>query len=174
MYVAASLTLGDDDYVRWVRERAAWPPLRPAPDPIPAERFFALFRPLRETEPLLERSWQAIRETEQVARELGARYVLVISPRYEQYDRKEGPADPERRSFPASDEYVLEPFRFFAERATTVAFPVHSLLEDFQHAGTFPLCLHNDPHWNPAGNRVAAEAIARDLLNDGVLDGCAR
>jgi hypothetical protein len=172
--VGASLALGVDDYGAWLRERLSWE-ARPQPAEelqIPRERFFALFRPLEQTEPLLRASWNAVLETERVARGLGARYALVVFPRYPQYNRSESPRDRERRVFPTSDDYILEPFRYFSERARSVSFPVHSALEDFATAGVFPTCLPDDPHWNAAGNRVAAEAVARHLVADGFVGEC--
>ena len=37
------------------------------------------------------------------------------------------------------------------------------LLEDFLSTDVFPTCFRDDPHWNPAGHRVAAEAIVEKL-----------
>jgi hypothetical protein len=174
--VGASLALGVDDYGAWLRERLAWETRPQAAEElqIPRERFFALFRPLEQTEPFLRASWNAVLETERVARGLGARYALVVFPRYPQYNRDESPRDRERRVFPVSDEHILEPFRYFSERAHSVSFPIYSALEDFATAGVFPTCLPDDPHWNAAGNRVAAEAVARHLIADGFVGECSR
>lgn len=174
--VGASLALGVDDYGAWLQERLAWGPGQQASRElrIPRERFFALFRPLEETSPLLGASWNAILETERIARGLGARYALVVFPRYPQYNRNESPGDRERRVFPASDDFLLEPFRFFAFKSRTVSFPVYSALEDFAESGLFPTCLPDDPHWNATGNRVAAEVVARHLVADGIVADCSR
>ena len=77
-------------------------------------------------------------------RELGARYVLFVMPRYQQYNRAEAPGDPEKREFPESDQYVLEPFRWFEKQARTVSFPIHSLLDAFRRSGVFPTSPPNE------------------------------
>jgi hypothetical protein len=63
----------------------------------------------------------------------------------------------------------MVPFEYFARQARTVSFPVRSLREDFLADPAFPKCRDDDPHWNAEGNRVAAEAIARRLLADGLI-----
>jgi hypothetical protein len=158
---------GLDDYGAWLRERLVWP--KAPPEAIPRERFFAALRPLGDSEPLLATTWSAILETEALARGLGARFALFVLPRYQQYNPAEAPRDPERRSLPAEGAYLLEPFRFFERKAGNAGFPVRALREDFASAGVFPTCLENDPHWNAAGNRIAAGAIARHLLAEGLV-----
>jgi hypothetical protein len=167
IFRALSVLLGADEYAAFLRERLAW--LEPPVETVPRERFFAVRQPLAESEPLLQPSWRAILETQRLAAQLGARYALFVLPRYQQYNPAEAPRDPERRSFPDEGEHLLEPFRFFAAKAASAPFPIHSLREDFARSGVFPTCLPDDPHWNAAGNRVAAEAIARHILADGLL-----
>ena len=41
-----------------------------------------------------------LRRLERVARQMGARYAMFVLPRYQQYDPRESPRDPERRVFP--------------------------------------------------------------------------
>jgi hypothetical protein len=174
MGVAMSRLLGTEDYGEWLRARAAAAGPRPARPEIPARRYFPLFQRLSVSEPYLETTWAAILETERLAHALGARFALLVLPRYQQYNRSEAPRDREKSAFPASDEFVLEPIRFFEERRRVAAFPIHSVREEFLHAGVFPTCREDDPHWNAAGNRVTAEAVARLLDADGLLPCAAK
>ena len=166
--VGASLALGVEDYGQWLRERYRWahPESSPA---VPASRYFFLFEPPEASEPYFAASWEAIRETARRAQDMGARYVLFILPRYQQYDARESPRDPERRVFPDDAPGLLVPFAYFARQAPAAGFPVHSLREDFLADPAFPKCRSDDPHWNAEGNRVAAQAIERDLRADGLV-----
>jgi len=166
--VGASLALGVDDYGQWLRERLRW--ARPDGAPaVPGPRYFFLFEPPEASEPYFRASWEAILQTERLAQEMGARYAMFVLPRYQQYDARESPRDPERRVFPADAPGLLAPFAYFARQARTAGFPVHSLREDFLADPAFPKCRSDDPHWNAEGNRVAAEAIERHLLDDGLV-----
>jgi lysophospholipase L1-like esterase len=166
--VGASLALGVEDYGAWLWERLRW--ARPETSPaVPGARYFFLFQPPEASEPYFGVSWGAILETERIARGMGARYALLVLPRYQQYDPRESPRDPERRTFPVDAEGFLVPFEYFAGQARTASFPVRSLREDFLADPAFPKCRDDDPHWNAEGNRVAAEAIARRLLADGLV-----
>jgi len=166
--VGASLALGVDDYRQWLRERYRWARPETAPA-VPGARYFFLFQPPEASEPYFRTSWEAILETERLAREMGARYALIVLPRYQQHDARESPRDPERRVFPDDAPGLLVPFAYFARQARTAGFPVHSLREDFLADPAFPKCRIDDPHWNAEGNRVAAEAIERHLLDDGLV-----
>ena len=166
--VGASLALGVEDYGQWLRERYRWARPEGAPA-VPRQRYFFLFEPPEASEPYFRESWEAIRETERRARSLGARYVLFILPRYQQYDPRESPRDPERRAFPEDAPGRLVPFEYFARQSRSAGFPIHSLREDFLADPAFPKCRSDDPHWNAEGNRVAAEAMERRVVADRLL-----
>jgi hypothetical protein len=166
--VAASLALGVEDYGQWLRDRWRWA-LPESAGAVPGPRYFFLFESPEVSEPYFRESWAAIRETERLARGLGARYVLFVFPRYQQYDARESPRDPERGVFPDDAPGLLVPFAYFARQARTAGFPVHSLREDFLADPAFPKCRSDDPHWNAEGNRVAADAIERHLRADGLV-----
>ena len=70
---------------------------------------------------------------------------------------------------PTSPRYIYEPFRYFAEMSSSAPFPIHSLLPDFQNSSDKDLTWAEDPHYNEAGHRLAAEAITRYLVADGLL-----
>ena len=61
--------------------------------------------------------------------------------------------------------YIHEPFRYFESVRDEVSYPIYSLLDDFRNTDVFPTCFDRDPHWLPAGARVAAEAIYSYSLN---------
>ena len=131
-------------------------------------RFFHASQPLHLSKPHLAATWTALQRTHAEARRLGAGYALFILPRYQQFNRAEAPLDWEKNQWPPSDRYVLEPMRFFAEKARHAPFPIHSLLPDFKR-GKFPLIGPDDPHYNKRGFKLAAEAIVRHLRADRLL-----
>jgi hypothetical protein len=165
--VGASLALGVEDYGQWLRERLRWPGPEAAPA-VPGRRYFFLFAAPEASEPYFRVSWEAILETERQARALGARYALVVFPRYQQHDPRESPRDPERRVFPTDAPGLLVPFAYFERQGRTVLFPVRGLREAFLADAAFPKCRDDDPHWNAEGNRVAAEAVERQLIAEGL------
>jgi hypothetical protein len=84
-------------------------------------------------------------------------------PRYYQYDGTECRGDWENNQPLATNPHRLQPFRFFAELARDVDFPIYSLLEDFATSTLKRHCLWNDPHWTLRGPRVAADAVMRRI-----------
>jgi lysophospholipase L1-like esterase len=142
-------------------------PISPA-NPGGAQYWF-MFQPLEASEPYFQTSWKAIEQTAALARQWGAGYVLFILPRYQQYNRRESPADPKKSQVPADDRYLFEVFRWFEKQAATVAFPIHSLLPDFRNSGAFPTVGYDDFHFNETGHAIAAGAIVRHLLEDGLI-----
>ena len=85
----------------------------------------------------------------------------MILPRAHQYSARESPRNWEEREYTRLGPHCREPFRYFDELRPRVAYPVVSLLPDFEGSEAFPLYLEADPHWNAAGHRLAAEAIVR-------------
>jgi hypothetical protein len=163
IHVKGSRTLFDvPNYSNWIAERLP-PDLFDSISRIPAHRFFAMGQPLDESRPFLETTWQAILETHDEAQKLKAGFMVIVLPRYQQYNPSECPNDWEAGDFPKSDEYFGEPFRYFSEKATTVSFPIHSLLEPFQKTDISPLCFASDPHWNEKGHRIAAQEMAKHI-----------
>lgn len=168
MQARASFALGVPDLGAWLLDQAWWLPRRGG-DAVPRDRWFALRQPWTQSAAQLDVTWRAILETRHVARSLGARFVVFAFPRYQQYDRNESPSDWERRRFPASDQFILEPFKFLEDRARGADFHVHVLLRDFLQAEERPLSFPDDPHWNANGNNVAARAIVHHLVEDGLV-----
>lgn len=141
----------------------------------PAERFFISDRPLAKSARYLPYIRSSIDSIDAYCgRELGARFVLAVLPRSYQYSDRESPNSWEKGEYEPLGPFALEPFRYFDGLRAEVDYPVHSLLRDFQTTSVFPTCLDADPHWNADGNRVAAEAIYRCLVDDGLVEDPSR
>jgi hypothetical protein len=154
---------------------AGVPPLRGLHRPLlgfPPRKFFALNAPLEETRPDLTPTWTNLLATHAfVTDTLHADYAVAVLPRNVQYSDRESPESWEADEYEALGPFVHEPFRFFADQAVAAPFPVISLLPDFEATEVFPTCFRHDPHWTPAGARVAAEALYGHLLAAGILPG---
>jgi len=138
----------------------------------PGRRFFMTDHPLSETRPYFAQIQSSIDAIADYSRnELGARFVLFVLPRCYQYSDRECPKNWEAKEYENLGPYCLEPFTYFEEEAGKVDYPIHSLLPEFQQTTVFPTTFENDPHWNEAGNRIAADAIYEDLVTDGVFRG---
>ncbi len=138
--------------------------------PGPEERFFVTGRSLDETRPAIELGvMKNLAGIERHGREvLGAPFALVVYPRAYQYSDRESARNWEKGYEPLG-RYVREPFRYFAEVADTLAYPVIDILPAFESSDRFPLYFGNDPHWTEQGADVAARAIFEGLLARGLL-----
>jgi hypothetical protein len=138
--------------------------------PSPDERFFVTNRPLDETRPAIELG--VMKNLSGIDRHatgvLGAPFALVVYPRAYQYSERESPRNWERGYTPLGP-YVREPFRYFAEVADTLPYPVIDVLPDFASSDRFPLYFASDPHWTEQGADVAAHAIFEGLRARGLL-----
>jgi hypothetical protein len=130
---------------------------------IPKERHFHALHPLDETRKWLEPTRGYLRDVDAWCRARGVTFVLVVLPRCYQYDARESPHSWSRREYDTMGPYALEPFRWFDEIRPEEAFPIVSLLPDFQAKTVFPTCFDTDPHWNSTGHDVAAHALVQKL-----------
>lgn len=130
---------------------------------MPVERFFITEAPLAETRRWFEPLVFNVARIDDWCRRRGAAFVLVILPRAHQYSARESPHNWEEHEYTRLGPYCREPFRYFDELRPRVAYPVVSLLPDFERSEMFPLYLDDDPHWNAAGHRLAAESILKAL-----------
>jgi len=138
---------------------------------MPSDRFFCVNRPLEETRGDMMPAWNSLVEIDRFCRQrLHAEFRLVVLPRNFQYSDRESPFSWEQGDYEDLGPWVLEPFRFFEEQARTVSFPVHSLLPAFRETEVFPTCYTGDPHWTPAGTRVAADALVGMAVEERWLD----
>jgi hypothetical protein len=134
------------------------------------ERFFVTARPLAESRPGIELGvMKNLAEMQSFTADvLGAAMAVVIYPRAYQYSDREAARSWEL-GYDALGPHVREPFRYFAEVAETLPYPVLDLLPAFEASNEFPLFFVRDPHWNPRGAGLAAREVfsglaARELL----------
>ena len=138
---------------------------------VPAQRFYVTNQPIEESVTYIERG---------VMKNLGfiddyatnvlrASMVLVVAPRAYQYTDRESPDNWEAGWYDPLGPHVLAPFDYFERKQRELPYGVFSLLPAFRQAPEFPLYFRDDPHWNPAGARVAARAIADYLVTQGAV-----
>ncbi len=170
MLTQFSKYFGVDDFIHWIAAKMeiSLPGSLGIKDPY-KERFFHLARPLSETRVHYERTWGWISKAYLYSKDMGARFALFILPRYQQYNKEECPKDWEKKEWPQSDKYLMEPFKFFAEKARSAPFPVHSLLDAFLASKEPYTVFDDDPHYDDPGHRVAAGAMVRHLHKSGLL-----
>lgn len=155
-----------------IREHTQWDGLSQKLFVIPRQRYFIVEQPLAETRWGFEKLKQNIDATASYAREhLNANYMLFVMPRYFQYRPEESPQDWEALAgeYSVPGPYSQEPFRYFAEMALQVDYPVVSLLPDFKNLSVAPTVFPNDAHLNSDGARFAAERVFEHCLALGCL-----
>ncbi len=138
----------------------------PVGNVIERNRFFIFRHPLADTRSYFDRSWSYIERVAASCEELDARLVVVISPRFHHWNRKECPNNWEESEYLREGPHQYEMFRYFEERAATADFDVRSLLPDFQACQQFPLVFDSDPHWNNAGHQFVAETLSKLLVDE--------
>jgi len=130
----------------------------------PARRFFHSEAPFEETRRHMQPLVDNVERIHAWCTARGADFVLVALPRSYQHSAREAPRNWEAKEYEVLGPHALEPFKLFDELRARGTFPVVSLLEAFQTTDVFPVCLEHDPHWIPAGHRVAAKALAPPVL----------
>ncbi|MDH3214986.1 MAG: hypothetical protein OEN01_01690 [Candidatus Krumholzibacteria bacterium] len=136
----------------------------------PKDRFFVVNEPLEQTQEYCANILSNINDVFAYAtRDLEARCVLVILPRSFQYSARECPDNWEAYAYEVFGPHVYEPFALFDGLKQNVDYPIYSLLDAFRHTTIFPTCLYNDPHWNAAGCKIAAQSLIRIAEKEGVF-----
>ncbi|MFH1116721.1 MAG: hypothetical protein V1792_22625 [Pseudomonadota bacterium] len=134
----------------------------------PGHRYLVTKMPLSETGKYFRNTVKNIDQIYNYCRDhLGATFVLAILPRSFQYSAGECPHSWERGSYGILGPHCLEPFRYFQIHSKRVDYPIVSLLDAFKRAKTFPLYFPDDPHWNEAGCKTAAEALLQFFERQG-------
>jgi hypothetical protein len=138
---------------------------------LPTDRFFVTNAPLDETRHWIEAGvMKNLTEIQHFSAEtLEVPMALVLYPRSYQYPNDESPASWERHEYDPNGPFVREPFRYFHEVAPELPYPVIDLMTTFEEADEEPLFLVDDPHWNRAGARLAADAVVRELMKLDLL-----
>lgn len=128
---------------------------------IPREDFFIIKQPVDESRYAFDFMKQHIDLSYEYAKyQLGAEFIVVVMPRYFQYNPAECPNDWEklRGDYAVPGTYAMEPFKYFNEMSERSPYPVYSLLDAFKTAKP-PTVFDNDAHLNAEGALFAAEAL---------------
>ena len=133
-------------------------------------RFFIYRYPLQETRPYFDATLANIRDLAREVRSDGARFVLVVAPRYHHWNRKECPKNWEHREYRIDEPYQYEYFRFFEQQRDSVDFAIFDLLPPFRQTRRFPLVFEDDPHWNENGTSFVADTLAGYLIDRGLVE----
>jgi hypothetical protein len=133
---------------------------------VETERFFIYRHPLEVTRPYFDATWQNINRIAKKCREIDARFILVVSPRFHHWNPKECPRNWESFAYGLDDPHEYAIFDYFEQQATIASFSVHTMLEEFQATSEFPLVFDTDPHWNAKGHRFVAERMVELLVRE--------
>lgn len=139
--------------------------------PGPRDRYFITEHPLEMTRAAIELGvmknlgeWHAF-----ASETLGAETALILYPRAYQYSSRESLDNWEAPHHTRLGPHAREPFRYFAEVAGELPYPVIDVVSDFEAAEEFPLYFRKDPHWTRLGAAVAARSVFRELRERGLL-----
>jgi len=134
------------------------------------DRYFIYRHPLEETRPFFERTLGYVEQLDGQAEGMGAKFLLVVSPRYHHWNPAECPDNWERNIVSGDEPYQYEYLTFFDSAAEGLEFPVLNLLPAFRETDEFPLVFAHDPHWNADGHAFVGREIAEYLVTSGFLD----
>lgn len=138
---------------------------------VPEDRFFVTNQPLEASVDDIERG--VMKNLERlnlfVTETLGSSMALVVYPRAYQYSTREAARSWEASQYEVLGPYVRDPFDYFSRASERLPFPVLSLLAAFENSDAFPLFLEDDPHWNEAGARFVAAAVADWAVSSGLI-----
>ena len=132
--------------------------------------YFIYRHPLARTRPYFERTLDNIRALAAEVTSSGARFALVVAPRFHHWNPEECPDNWESDLYALDEPHQYEYFRFFREARGHVGFPIHDLLPVFRETDEFPLVFRWDPHWNERGHALVADSLSRYVLASGLLE----
>ena len=133
-------------------------------------RFFILRHPLDATRSYFDRSWQHIEATRADVEAAGSTFALVVMPRYFHWDDTECPDNWESDRYGPDEPHENAFLEYFDEKVVAGDLPILSLLPAFQEhdrESDAPAVFKHDPHWNEVGHRVAGDALASWLIDQG-------
>jgi hypothetical protein len=138
---------------------------------VPEDRFFVTNQPLETSVDDIERG--VMKNLERlnlfVTETLESSMALVVYPRAYQYSTRESPRSWEASQYEVLGPYVRDPFEYLSRVSERLPFPVLSLLAEFEKSDAFPLFLEDDPHWNEAGARFVAAAVAEWAVSSRLI-----
>ncbi|MFT7667726.1 MAG: hypothetical protein ACI8X5_000409 [Planctomycetota bacterium] len=132
-------------------------------------RFFIFRHPLEDTRPYFESTLDNVSEIAKGAAEIGADFLLVVTPRFPHWNPKECPSNWESSEYSRNEPFQMEYFNFFEEARSRVDYPIFSMLPAFQATEEFPLVFESDPHWNERGHSFVGKVLADHLLESGLV-----
>ncbi len=140
-------------------------------DVVENDLFFPLRHPMEAMRPHYERTFAHIRRTRDACRDAGSDFALVLMPFNFHWNNRESPQDVGRLAgqYTGNEPHRFTFFEFFEEAGEKADMTVINLLDAFQATTEYPLCFEEDAHYNAAGNRLAAGAIAQYLLDSNRL-----
>ena len=127
--------------------------------------FFIYEHSLERTRPYFQRTLEHINAIAREARNDGARFMAIVTPRFHHWNRSECLRNREKGRYRLDAPFQFEYFRFFDEVRDSVEFPIMNLLSAFQNTHEYPLVFDDDPHWNEHGNEFVARVISDSLLS---------
>ena len=143
----------------------------PVGEVVEKNRFFILRHPLDATRSYFDRTWGNV---EAVARDVeaeGSAFAFVVMPRFFHWDDEECPQNWEADRYGADEPFENVFLEYFDEKlGVGGTFPIFSLLGaflDHQEVSTEPAVFDHDPHWNEVGHKIAGEALAGWLIDEG-------
>ncbi len=126
--------------------------------------FFVYEHSLEKTRPYFQRTLEHINAIAKDVRNDGARFIVIVTPRFHHWNRSECSRNREKGRYRLDAPFQFEYFRFFDEMRDSVEFPIVNLLSAFQNTHEYPLVFDDDPHWNERGNEFVAHNVVDSLL----------
>lgn len=133
-------------------------------------RYFIFKHPLEKTRSYFETTFTHVRALAESVEAAGARFLLVVTPRFQHWSGRECPGNWEAKHYAREEPWQGEIFRFFAEKSATGEVEIVDLLPVFRATDAFPLVFDEDPHWNRRGHAFVARTLAAILREGGYLD----
>jgi hypothetical protein len=132
---------------------------------IEKNRFFIYRHPPEVTRAYFDATLATINDIAREVRADGARFVLVVAPRYHHWSERECPGNWEVRQYQYTgrEEFVDEYIHYFDAKAPALDYSVLGLLPAFRSTDRFPLVFATDPHWNDAGHAFVADVLCEYL-----------
>jgi hypothetical protein len=133
-------------------------------------RYFIFKHPLAKTRRYFETTFNHVRSLARSVEVAGARFILVVTPRFQHWSQRECPGNWEAKHYAREEPWQGEIFRFFAEKSREGEVAIVDLLPRFLETEEFPLVFAEDPHWNRRGHAFVAGALASILREGGYLE----
>jgi hypothetical protein len=132
-------------------------------------RFFIYRHPLESTRPFFDATKDVVDGIAAEVRGDGARFALVVTPRYHHWSDRESPNNWEVRQYQYTydDPHEFAYLDYFEGAASSSPYPVVQLLPAFEGTDRFPLVFASDPHWNRSGHDVVGDFLTEFLVERG-------